>query len=127
MVAKTLVSRDIDGGHELVDRLRERMKVTAAYWLYQPDDETWRLVIATPTWDSEGPRGTYAIIQAALEDVTESNRPSLSDISAVSPKDATARALRRMIRSGPDPSDARITRSVFDGVYIDDALVYLSN
>lgn len=128
MVAKVLVAQDIDGGRSLVEELdRERVPVSAAFWLFEPEAERYRLFVATSDYDRRGPLEAYRLIQSALEKLPENLRPSLIDINVVSPSDATTQALGKAIHTGNSTSPIRFSRNTVGDLYVEDALIYRLN
>jgi len=139
MVKTTLVEQDIIEGKLFVEALKEpavvtmgrrrvvdlpasHFRVKAALWMYLPDSHEWRLVIATPLVDEQGPQATYRDIRAVLAANLALNL-SLQNISAVSPKDPLVKALRNSIKIA-DSTGVRLTRNTFNGTYVEDAYVY---
>ena len=63
MVAPALVDRKIERGRRLLKKLDDSpFPVTAAFWYYFPEAEQWRLVIASPTVESQGRQAAYTEI-----------------------------------------------------------------
>lgn len=140
MVKATLVEQDLAEGKRFLDALREPREVTvgrrrstfggashfrikAAFWWYSHDSDAWRLVIATPLVDEEGPLATYKDIQRILAFHPDLNL-SLQNISVLSPKDERVKAFNKELKIAPDPVGVRFTRSALNGTYIEDAYVY---
>lgn len=125
MVTKVLVDRDLEAGRFLVEALdRDQVPVSAALWIYEPDEERYRLFVATTIYDQRGPLEAYRRVQSALEGIGSENRPSLSDINVVSPTDQMVVAIRKAIKTGPGISGIRFSRNTIDNVYVEDAYVY---
>lgn len=128
MVAKILVEENIKGGRQLIETLdKNRMKIPAAFWLYLPEGDLWRLYVASPAVDRKGSRAVYAQIQKILADMPGEDLPTLEDITAISPKDQLVRAIGSAIKTGPDLVKLRLTGNSFDNTYIDDAVIYRMN
>lgn len=135
MVAKTLVDSDIRAGRRLIEKLDAHMDVRAALWLYLPEAERWRLVVATPKVDAEGPRATYAAVQEVIdaiqkesaEESSEQKLPALWDITVVSPSDKTIQLLASAVKTGDQLQAIRFTGNAINGVFIEDALIYRMN
>ena len=69
-----LVDEMIGAGRKLIEALDESpFKVTAAMWFYLSENDEWRLIIASPYIDKEGPRKSYEFIQDQLDKL--SNNP----------------------------------------------------
>lgn len=115
---------EIDAGARLLELLRDAgFPITAALWRYRPEPGEWRLLIASPVVDEEGPRRAYERIQDVLRSSEgQETGLSLSDTSVVSPQDRMIRALRRALPRGN--AAIRIAHQFFDGVAIEDAVVY---
>lgn len=140
MVKATLVEQDLAEGRQFLNALKEPTEVTvgrrrltfggashfrikAAFWWYLPESPEWRLAIATPLVDEEGPLATYKDIQKILAWHPDLNL-SLQSISVLSPKDERVKAFKKAMRIAPDPVGVRFTRSALNGTYIEDAYVY---
>ncbi|MBM4026393.1 MAG: hypothetical protein FJ280_13470 [Planctomycetes bacterium] len=64
----TLVENDYKAGEALVRALDQAgVKVQAAFWLYLPESDEWRLYLALPEVAQRGPREAYERIQTILE------------------------------------------------------------
>lgn len=121
-----LVKEDIQEGIRLIEALdKAGFQVEAAIWFYFTDSGEWRLLIASPFVEKNGPKKAYNFIQGVL---TKSSPPlgiSLKDISAVSPKHHLISLLRIAIGStGRGISDIRFTRNVINNTLIEDAYIY---
>jgi hypothetical protein len=131
----TLVESDITDGRELIEALKQAgFPIRAALWFYFSESEVWRLMIATPLVDEQGPKEAYTRIQSVLASlprlaVSGSGRLvrqgiSLTDTTVVGPKDNIIRLLRKISRKGP--VEARYTRIAIDNTYIDDVYIYFT-
>lgn len=120
-----LVEPKIKVGKELIQRLdRSQFPMDAALWLFMPEVERWRLMIASRLVDSKGPKETYREIQKVLSQWSGASKLSLSEITVVSPKDSLIKVLRKAEKTGPTLTGTRMSRSAIDGVYIEDAYIY---
>jgi len=60
MDKKTLVNIDIEEGKKVINLLdNSGMKILSAFWLFLPEIQEWRLMLATPDIDKYGRRKTY--------------------------------------------------------------------
>jgi len=119
----TLVKDDVAEGAKLISALdASGFEVSSALWLYSSEHEDWRLIIATPLVDKEGPRATYRMVQRVLRK-TGLNL-DLRRIGVVSPSDSLIQVLRRAIKTDSGISNIRFSRNVVDGIYIEDAVLY---
>lgn len=140
MVKTSLVEQDITEGRRFLEALKQpaaltvgrrklidlpasHFRVKAAFWLYLPESHEWRLVIATPLVDEEGPQATYRDIRAVLATNLHLNL-SLQNISAVSPKEPLVKAFQSAMKTATDASGVRLTRNTLNGTYVEDAYIY---
>jgi hypothetical protein len=120
-----LVEPDIDAGAALVKALdNANIDVTSAFWLLSSDGGDWSLYVASPLVDRLGPHAVYSKIRSALErSMLRTIR--LDDISAVSPKDRIVHLFHAVVRTNKQQIGRfRITRSVLNGTFIEDAVIY---
>ena len=87
-----------------------------AFWLYQPDAERWRLVIVTP----EAEKGSKDLYLKAIRADAEID---LAKVDFQPPSSSVFKALGGLIRVD-GVNTVRMRRNAFNGVYIEDALVY---
>src|ERR1022692_2174161 len=81
MVKKKLVEGLISDGAKLLRELdRENFLVESMFWIHLPDDDYWRLVIASPNVDKEGSAAGYGRINQILRNI-ETAGLTLEDIS----------------------------------------------
>ena len=121
-----LVGFSVVEGEKLLNRLDQSnlLEVTSAFWYYVSESEQYRLVIVSPFFEKHGPRKTYEKIQKVIRSNEDLNL-TLSDVSVMGPNDPLNEALRTLLPKGaPNISGQRITQSVVDGIYIDDAYLY---
>jgi hypothetical protein len=121
----TLVDADMKAGEVLLNKLDEtKFDVRAALWFYMPDSEEWRLILASPTVDAEGPKKAYEIVQSQLQGLDQGYELSLQNISLVGPGDKLIKLLKLAIKTGKGVSHIRFTRNVINNVFIEDAYIY---
>ena len=108
MGTAVLVSEDIEAGRNVVAALDAAgFPVEAAFWLYNSDQDRWRLWIASPR-AGEDLGKAYLKVREILDTVT----------------DRTVEAVRSLI-SVKGLSDVRMRHNLGDhGVYIEDTLIY---
>ena len=120
-----LVEKYIEDGKKLITGLDEKgFRLDAALWFYLTDSDEWRLLLASPFVEKEGPRKSYNVIQSVLEGLSPPSAISLKDISIVSPNYNLIQLLKIAIRTGPGISDIRFTRNVINNTLIEDAYIY---
>ncbi len=95
----TLVKSDRDIGARVMEALsRVSIPVTLCEWNYVPQLEEWQLVIATPWYDSKGPRTTYASVVNALQKAGIYKRVPMRRVFVRSPEDEIVKALQQEAR-----------------------------
>jgi hypothetical protein len=126
MVKTALVEQDIEDGRKLIKALEQAdLPVDAALWLYLPEPEEWRFMIASPLVDQKGSREVYAFVQSVLKKMSPSFRISLSNVAVVSPSYGLVQSVRQMLRANPNKiSDLRFTKNVIDHQFVEDAYIY---
>jgi hypothetical protein len=132
LVKGQLTSEMIEAGRHLLARLKEsNHEVTTAYWLYNPDAGEWRLTLAMPEVDADGPREVYSRIWSVL---TGNGGTfiglDLSNITVVSPADRFVRTLVQYQKGSalhnnlPNP---RMSRFELGDTYVEDMYLYFVN
>ncbi len=120
-----LVERDIQEGKDLIEALdKTEFKVDASLWFYSSDSDEWRLLIASPFVEENGPRKSYGFIRSVLTQPSPPSGISLKNVSVLSPKHQLIKLLRMAITTGPGISNIRFTRNVISNTLIDDAYIY---
>ena len=98
MDTAVLVRTEREAAWKLLEALeKERFPMTAAFWQYLPDAETWRLVIATPLVDEIGSIAAYTRLQMALNQLPEeiSEGFSVANITLLGPDSEQLMKLRK--------------------------------
>jgi hypothetical protein len=99
----TLVKSDLDIGVRVLAALRQaKIPVTLYDWNYVPQLDEWKLIIATPWYDSKGPREAYTRVFAALQDAGIYREAPLLRISLKSPRDPLVRSLEQDVKAGTE-------------------------
>ena len=126
VVTDSFSEQMIAAGAELLERLdRAGLQVRVALWLYFPDAERWRLLVATPYVRLDGPRKVYKKIQSLLGKTPE-GAPTM-DLDSIMVVDIDApiiQLLRSSIRTGDGIHGVRFTRNVINGTLVEDAYLY---
>ena len=128
MGSAVLVDEKIKGGKALVEALDQMgFLVRSAFWLYSSEDDSWRLVIASPLVGELGQLECYGRVDAALLSLQEPPF-ALREIALVKETEQLVEFLRTAINTGPTGTRAiRWTRNSVGGIYVDDALIYRSS
>lgn len=126
MVEANLTDELIVAGEHLLDRLDERgVSPDVAFWLYSPEDQTWKLLLGEIKLVKKGPKAGYAQIQSVLSKYAEElGILGLEDIVLERPDSLIVKLIRKAIRTDPEAKPVRFRNNVVNGTLIDDALVY---
>ena len=120
-----LVERDIQEGKDLVEALdKTEFKVDASLWFYSSDSDEWRLLIASPFVEENGPRKSYGFIRSVLAQPSPPSGISLKNVSVLSPNNQLIQLLKTAISTGPGIAGIRFTRNVINNTLIEDAYIY---
>jgi hypothetical protein len=124
LVKENLTSKMIRGGEDLVKALdKSGWQPTSAFWLFNPEQNRWRLILGLPQVDSHGPRQAYDFIIKLLHSM-ETPDIDLHDVSARSPNERLVKLVSSAIKTEPGTNGFRYTRNTIDGKYIEDAYIY---
>jgi hypothetical protein len=126
MVKESLSNEMISAGSELTRRLDESgFLVSAAFWLYESDSNTWRFIIGSPEVRTQGLKAAYKRVQAVLAAMPEDQSAiPLKDISVLDSNDPFISLMRVAVRTGGGISGIRFTRNMINGVLIEDSYIY---
>lgn len=126
MATTVLVEADIEKGRKVLEALdQEGVNVASAFWLRDPEAEEFRLVLALPRAEEEGPRAAYRLVREALE--RRRIEFPIWEINVVSSTDETAALLRRAVKTPPDAIvGIRFSHNVVNNKLIEDAYIYRS-
>jgi hypothetical protein len=126
VVKENLTREMIQAGGDLIRRLDDaRLEINAALWLYLPDSNLWRLVIASSAVREDGPKKVYQKIQSILSEIAGNDIAiRLKDISAVKDNDGLILLLRTDLSIKDRISGLRVSRNTINGHFIEDAYIY---
>ena len=126
MVEENLTNELIDAGAKLVKKLDERgLAPDVAFWLYSPEEQTWKLLLVDVKLAKRGPRAAYAEVQKILDaSPKELKNIKLNDLVVEKPDARIVQVIRKAVRTGPAVSGIRFKNNVVDGTLIDDAYIY---
>jgi len=123
MVGSLLSKEMIDAASALLRELdAQQLEVTAAFWFYLENSDTWTLVISSPSVQREGPKKLYAHIQSLLR-----TKPDLRlrNVSVLPSDDPTITLLRMAIKTDANSvAGIRFSRNTINGHLIEDAYIY---
>ena len=130
MVEEYLTKEMISVGEIFVRKLDEHeLNANAAFWLYIPELEKWKLVISEAGVGTLGPKKIYEKIQHIMTESQETFKGllSLEDVALAKPNDQIIVLLRAAIQTGPGISGIRFKNNVINGTLIEDAYIYRIN
>ena len=126
LVKEVLTEQMIVAGSDLVRALdRAGWLLAGALWLFDPENNEWQMLLASPLLRAEGPRSVYAHIAKILR-ASNSSVP-LENITVVDPDDIRIHLLASVYSSYQDVEGRRFTRGAINGHFIDDAYIYRLN
>lgn len=102
MYKTVLVDTDIEDGRRVVAELEKQLRVTAAFWFHEEEDE-WKLVVVSPEVSEKGTTSLYRTIAVLLNDLSiDPQRPvqfPLDRIALLSQHSLTYQMVKQ--RTGP--------------------------
>jgi hypothetical protein len=127
LVKENLTEDMIRLGAELTRKLdAANWPVKASLWLFNSENNTWRLILASPQAATSGPKGAYEVVQSALSNLPGRSL-TLKDIVVVTPQDPLIQSFQSALQTGPDIKGLRFSRNTINGHFIDDAYIYRIN
>jgi hypothetical protein len=99
------------------------LSISVALWLYSPEHEDWRFVLAARRLDAAGPSDAYGLVHDALaaSGVPLERTPALVILKM---SDPFIRALRRMFAKTKTVEGMRLGGQLIGDRFVSDALVY---
>jgi hypothetical protein len=123
LVKEALTEDMIAAGADLTRSLdRAHWPVVASLWLFEPETNQWRLILASPAVADEGPLAAYRHVNQALR--SSSSKLSLDAVSVVAPSDSLVQVLTSAYRTDSGMEGRRVFRTAINGHFVDDAYVY---
>ncbi len=129
LVTESLTDSMVKVGALLIERLDSKnSEIKSAFWFYFPEEKTWKLMIASPLVNSEGPRDYYKRVVAANDLASETEEiVSLNDIGVTNTSHQIVQLLKLMCHTGEGISGIRFSRNTINGFFIEDAYIYRSS
>ena len=126
MVKRELTADMIEAGVRMLELLdRHRFRVRAALWLYFPESERWRFVVASPEVRTHGRRRAYLKIGTLAGKVPGGDEIfGPGAVTALEDNDRLVVSLRRSNSAGPGLRGCRLTGAAVNGTLIEDAYIY---
>jgi len=154
-MANEVLVNDISGGQrypllyegklllELFDE-EKGIPITAAFWLLDSENRTWRYILASPLVDTQGPLEAYKIlykifqiynkeaewwlyekVRSYKEEAGLGIGLTLQDITLVSPDEPVVKLLRTVVKTPPiSTSPIHFAGNSINNMFIDDAYIY---
>jgi hypothetical protein len=121
MVKTKLVDGLLSDGAKLLNELdRQNFPVESMFWIHLPDEDYWRLVIASPEVTRRGSAAEYRHLNGLLGEI-ELAGITLEDISLLDPDSSQFRSLRSLA------SGSSRLAAGSEWVEMEDAIVYRWN
>lgn len=96
-----------------------------ALWRYDAEIEEWRLLFAAPEVGIQGPLSVYERIDRAIDELgADAEEAPSSAIEAMDVNEDLSQRLKGAVRIDPERKTVRLRKTVVNGKYIDDVLVY---
>lgn len=129
VVTGNLTPRMTQSAQTLITALDDSgTQVDAAYWLYNEENRSWTLTLASEEVLQSGPRRYYEKILTTLDRIKGNDFSlSLEDIRATSPRDQQVVELFALCDYQNPTNRKRISREYANSLYIDEALIYRMN
>ena len=126
VVKEMLTQEMVQAGADLTRRLDEaHLEIRASLWLYLPDKNLWRLIVASPAVRQDGPKKVYQHIQTILSKMSDKPwKIPLHDISVVEESDPLIASLRTSMGPQDRMSGRRFSRDTINGYFIEDTYIY---
>jgi hypothetical protein len=124
MVEATLVGLDVAGGQKVLDTLdAAKFNVPVALWIRRgEDDERWRLLLASPLYDSLGPGEAY---HKLVKTLWSGNYDWVrSPIQLQTTRQPLVRELRKIFGKAADLAGMRLDGQMIGDTWVEDAYVY---
>jgi hypothetical protein len=126
VVKDALTQEMIDVGTYLVGEIHKTSDIfiNAAFWLYDTETYTWKLFIGSPKVKNIGPRKIYEAIQSVLvKKGMDIYIQYFKDIYVIEDDNPLIKAIESSIVSGSKRFEARLSKSLLNSHFIEDAYV----
>lgn len=129
LVSESLTNEMISVGETLLKKLdKSDAKVSATFWLYYPEEKTWKLFFTSELVKSEGPKKYYKKVVDALNDFADKDSTlSLNNIGVTDNSNKILQLLASVFNSRKSIVKERLSRETINGQFIEDAFVYRVN
>ena len=124
LVKEALTTEKIEGGKLLTELLdKTDLEITASFWFYFIDAQKWNLILGISQVMKEGSLKSIAKIQKVFEK-NQFQGIDFLDVIVLQSDHPIIKRLMKMATTGKTIKGIRISQSVIDGVFIQDAYIY---
>jgi hypothetical protein len=119
-----LVEANLAAGPDLLQALdRSTLSISVALWLYSPEYDDWRFVLASRRLDAVEPSDAYGLVHDALAaaGISLERTPPLLILRM---SDPFIRSLRRILSKTKSVEGARLGGQLIGDRFVEDAMVY---
>lgn len=126
LVEQYLTDQMMVVGAKVVEALdKAGLPIHGAFWMFDPEHDAWRFVIAMPEVSKSGPRDAYRRVRSAIaKGMREGPRIETSDLSVIDTTAPLYVLLRSMLKTGNQVSGIRFTNNTINGRLIEDCYIY---
>ena len=125
MAQEILLESHIEAGKVLLQELdSKQFNITTAMWFFYPDIKEWKLLLYSPQFEKKEPTHLYTEISKIITGLGEKvSSISLEMTKLVLKTDPLLKMFKGIIRA-EGISTIRMTSNYFNGIYVEDALIY---
>lgn len=119
-----MVEANLVAGSELVQALdRAALSTSVALWLYSPEYEDWRFVLASRRLDAAQPSEAYGLVHDALaaDGISLERTPPLLILKM---SDPFVRSLRKIFSKAKSVEGMRLGGQLIGDRFVEDAIIY---
>jgi hypothetical protein len=116
----------ITEGKNLLTKLDEtKLKPKAFFWLYFPNIDDWRLIMASKFLDKKNPKESYEELFKLFKSDSDFIKIELSNITIIHTEDKFLKLLRTVLKTGEDYIGSnRFKSNTINNTYIEDAIIH---
>jgi hypothetical protein len=118
-----LVTEQIDAGAKFLAEFEKRIPVTAAFWLRANDEDSSYLYVASDEFNDKKLDVGYGEVLRVAAVMRDPNFDPFR-VKLIRPGDPLAKAALDVLRRYPGRMPARILRTYFGGVGVDEVYIY---
>lgn len=97
----------------------------AFFWFYLPENESWRLVVASEYFDKHIPAENYKKLLEVCGNEVSFKNIGISNISLIPTSNMLVHLLGTAIKTNKDSTAGiRFTKNVINNIFVEDAYIY---